>query len=501
MLKSKQIGLFLGIAVFLGILVFTNFDPGNPSITIMAAVASLMAIWWISEAIPLAATSLIPFILFPLLGICSGEEIASSYINSTIFLFLGGFLIALSMEKWALHKRIALKIILFLGGSPSKIVFGFMTAAFFLSMWISNTATAVMMLPIGLAIIYQLEEEFSKEKVHNFSVSVMLGIAYGCSIGGISTLIGTPPNLSFIRILKIIFPHSPDISFANWLIMAMPISIIMLFTAWFVLTKIYFRIPGEIKIEKNIISDEYKKLGRLAYEEKAVGIIFVFTALLWIFRVNIDLGFIKIYGWSNIFNNSAFINDGTVAVFMAIVLFLIPSKDKTKGDSLLSADVFTKIPWGIILLFGGGFALAKGFITSGLSDFIGSQFQGMKFTSPMAIMGLVSVTITFMTELTSNTATTEMILPILASVSIALDVNPMLLMMSATLSASMAFMLPVATPPNAVIFGSQRIKVSEMAKAGLLLNLTGVIVITLSVYFIGLFVFNIDLDQLPGWIK
>lgn len=501
MLKSKQIGLFLGIAAFLGIVLFADFSPSEPEITTMSAVAMLMAIWWISEAIPLASTSLVPLILFPVFGICSGEEIASSYINSTIFLFLGGFLIALSMEKWALHKRIALKIILLLGGSPAKIVLGFMVAAFFLSMWISNTATAVMMLPIGLAIIYQLEEEFSKEKVHNFTVSVMLGIAYGCSIGGISTLIGTPPNLSFVRILKIIFPRAPDISFGSWLVMALPISIIMLFSAWVVLTKIFYKVPEEIKIEKGIIRDEYKKLGRLAYEEKAVGIVFIITALLWIFRVDIDLGYFKIYGWSNLLDNFSLINDGTIAIFMAIILFLIPSKNKSAGNMLLESDVFIKVPWGIILLFGGGFALAKGFISSGLSNYIGSQFQGIELNSPLLIMAFVSGAIIFLTELTSNTATTEMILPILASVSVALGVNPMLLMMSATLSASMAFMLPVATPPNAVVFGSQRIKISEMTKAGLLLNLIGIILITLAVYFIGLFVFNINLDQLPDWSK
>lgn len=496
---KQKIGLFTGIILFLLFDFIIELNPAQPEITTMAAIALLMAVWWITEAVPLAATSLIPLILFPLLNLLPGDEIASAYMNSVIFLFLGGFLLAIAMEKWGLHKRIALRIIMVFGGTPNAIIFGFMVSAAFLSMWISNTATAVMMLPIALAIISKIENDFGDEKSKNFSRCLLLTIAYSCTLGGIATLVGTPPNLALVRITKIMFPASPDISFGKWMLLALPISIVMLFLMNILLTKFIFRLDKKVRIEKEFLRKEYHSLGKFSFEEKLITIIFSLTALLWIFRTDLDFGLFQIPGWANIFNTPAFIDDGTVAITMAFILFLIPAKDSEGKTTILDVGAFQKVPWNIILLFGGGFALATGFAETGLSDFIGNNLRHFENYSTLLLIIITAFTINFLTELTSNTATTQMILPILASVSVAIGLNPLLLMITATLSASMAFMLPVATPPNTIIFASNRIKVSEMASTGILLNLTGVIIVSLLVYFLGSVVF--DLSTFPSWIK
>ncbi|MBK9097768.1 MAG: SLC13/DASS family transporter [bacterium] len=497
MQRHKLFGYIAGTIAFISLMIVGDFDPARPQINTMSAIAALMAVLWITEAIPLATTSLIPIIFFPLTGILSTEEIASSYINSIIFLFLGGFLIAIAMEEWNLHKRIALKIIMIFGGSPSSIIFGFMAAGAFLSMWISNTATALMLLPIGMAVIQKLEAEFGNERTHNFNINILLAIAYSCSIGGIATLIGTPPNLVMVKTLEVLFPESPSISFGNWMILALPISFLMLISVGVLLTKILFKVDEKINLGREFIKLEYQQLGKLSFEERAVSIIFVLTAILWIFRSDIFLGFTTIPGWSNLLPNSELINDGTVSITMAFILFLIPSKSGKRA--LLDAAAFVKIPWGVILLFGGGFALAKGFTATGLSEFLGHQLTGLSSVSPIFIIIITATLVTFLTELTSNTALTQMILPIVASVSVAIGLNPLLLMFTATLSASMAFMLPVATPPNTIIFSGGRIKIIEMAKTGFLLNLTGIVVISLCVYFLGGLLF--DLETFPSWAK
>jgi sodium-dependent dicarboxylate transporter 2/3/5 len=493
--RHKKLGYVIGVVVFISLMIVGDFDPARPQINTMSAIAVLMAILWITEAIPLAATSLIPIIFFPLAGILTTEEIASSYINSIIFLFLGGFLIAIAMEEWNLHKRIALRIILIFGGSPASIILGFMTAGAFLSMWISNTATALMLLPIGMAVIQKLEGEFGSEKTHNFNINILLAIAYSCSIGGIATLIGTPPNLVMVKTLSVLFPESPEISFGNWMILALPISLLMLIVVSFVLTKVLFKVDKSILLGNEFIKSEYQRLGKLTFEEKVVSVVFALTAFLWIFRSDIFLGFITIPGWSNLLPTSEFINDGTVSISMAFILFLMPSKSGKR--SLLDAQSFSKVPWGVILLFGGGFALAKGFTASGLSEFLGTQLTGLSTIPPILIIIIIAALVTFLTELTSNTALTQMILPIVASVSVAIGLNPLLLMLTATLSSSMAFMLPVATPPNTIIFSGGRIRILEMAKAGFLLNIAGIIVISICVYFLGISLF--DLDKFPLW--
>ncbi|OGU54466.1 MAG: sodium:dicarboxylate symporter [Ignavibacteria bacterium RBG_13_36_8] len=484
--KTIHIG-FLLLGVFAAALVFIFFDFGieKENTELMAAIAVLVSVWWITEAIPLSATALVPLVLFPTLGILSGEATASAYVNSTIFLFMGGFIIAIAMEKWNLHKRIALNLISLFGTNPSRIILGFMIAAAFISMWISNTATAVMLLPIGLAILYKIEDEFGKKKTKTFSISLMLGIAYACSIGGIATLIGTPPNLVFQRVYSITFPNEPQILFGQWMIYGVPLSFVMLIIAWFIITKIIYPTKKDIAIDVNVIREERKKLGKMSYEEKTVLIVFILTAVLWIFRKKIEIGSFVLPGWSDLLPVPNFIDDGTVAITMGLILFIIPTRsEKTEESAILDIGAFRKIPWEIILLFGGGFALADGFVKTGLSDFIGSKFQGLAGVHPMIIILAICLTITFLTELTSNTATSQIVLPILAALAVELKIEPMLLMIPATISASMAFMMPVATPPNAIVFGSERLKVHQMAKSGFWLNIIGAMLITLFSYFL-----------------
>jgi len=441
-------------------------------------------------------------ILYPLMGILEGKATAPIYFNSTIFLFIGGFMIALTMEKWDLHKRLALLTIRTIGGGPSRIILGFMVASAFLSAWMSNTATAIMMLPIGLSIILQMEEEFGEKDTHRFSLCLMLGIAYAASMGGMATLVGTPPNLVLQRTFQLTFPKATPISFGIWMIMAVPLSVVMILTIWVVLTKLIYRPPEHLRVDPSIVNDEYKALGPMTYEEKVVAVIFIVTAVLWVFRKNLVLGFVTIPGWSNLLPTSKLIDDGTVAVVMASLLFFFPTRNpEAKTATLMDVTVFKNIPWDIVILFGGGFALAKGFQVTGLADFIGNKLQVLAGFSTVAMIGVICATLTFLTELTSNTATTQMVLPILASIAVAMKTNPLLLMIPATLSASCAFMMPVATPPNAIVFGSGRVKIGEMVKAGLLINLIGVVVITALFLLVGTAVFTIKTGVLPLWAQ
>lgn len=499
--RGRAIGLWLGFAAFVLLLIFP-VDPGNVPASRLAAVALLMAIWWVTDAIPLFATALLPLVLYPLLGIMSGHDTAPIYFNSTIVLFLGGFMIALTMEKWNLHRRIALNIIHAVGGGPARIVLGFMIAAAFLSMWISNTATAVMMVPIGLAIILQIEGEFGRDQARHLSVGLMLGIAYGATVGGLTTLVGTPPNLSFVRIFQILFPEAPPIAFGHWIVMAFPVGLIMLVAAWLMITKVFHRVPDTVNVDQEVVKVERGRLGRIAFEERAVLGVFVTTALLWVFRVDLELGFLTIPGWSRILPDPGMIDDGTIAITLASILFFIPARNRESGATrVMGPDVIPRLPWNIVLLFGGGFALAAGFQETGLAQLIGSQFEVLGNLPVFLLIVIVCMSLTFLTEFTSNTATTEMILPILASVAVVTGTHPLVLMIPATLSASCAFMMPVATPPNAIVFGSDRITVGEMARTGILLNLIGVLVIATIVFTVGLTVFDIDPAVVPDWAR
>ena len=497
--RGQLIGLWLGPLLFLLMLLF-DLEPGRPEITRMAAVALLMATWWITDAIPLFATALLPLFLFPLLGIERTGDTAPIYFNSTIVLFLGGFMIALTMEKWDVHRRIALWVIRSVGGGPARIVLGFMLASAFLSMWISNTATAIMMLPVGLAVILRMEEQFGRDRTHAFSVSIMLGIAYACSAGGIATLVGTPPNLSLQRIFQITFPDAPHISFGVWLVMALPIAAVMLALAWVLITHVFFRVPEEVTVDRAVVESEMRKLGPLGFEERAILVVFALTAVLWVFRAPLEIGAIAIPGWSALLPYGHLIDDGTIAITMAGILFFIPTRSPgAKSPTVMGPGVVLRLPWNIVLLFGGGFALAHGFQATGLARLIGDAFGGLAAVPPIFLIFVICLAMTFLTELTSNTATTEMVLPIFAAIGVSTGIHPLLLMVPATLSASCAFMMPVATPPNAVVFGSDRVKIAEMARVGIVLNFCGAVVITLIFRAVGPLLFGIEPGVLPDW--
>jgi sodium-dependent dicarboxylate transporter 2/3/5 len=495
---QRKIGLILGPVAALLILLFLDLQPDNPLVTRAAAVAVLMAIWWITEAIPIPATALLPVALFPLLGVMKGKAVAGMYFNHIIFLFIGGFIMALAMQKWNLHRRIALRIILLIGVGPKRIILGFMAATAFLSMWISNTATTMMMLPIAMAIIAKLKDTLKSKAVAKFSIGLLLGIAYSASIGGTATLIGTPPNLAFSKIFTISFPDAPDITFAGWLTFGLPFTLVFFVIAWLLLTYIFVPRGMTLAADRDVFRSEHARLGKISYEEKVVLILFVLLSLLWLFRQAITIGEFRIPGWSTILPVPEFIDDGTVAMFIAMLLFVIPSRSKGKGR-LMDWETAVKLHWGIVILFGGGFALAGGFEESGLSVWLGEQLHVFRELPTIFIVMLVCTMLTFLTELTSNTATTQMVLPILGSLAVAIGVNPLLLMVPATLSASCAFMLPVATPPNAIVFGSGEIRMQDMIRTGIILNLVGVMVITSLMYLVGVHVFDIDFSVFPEW--
>ena len=494
-----SLGFFGGIATFLAIVLFGNLDPSHPEVTYTLATALLMAIWWITEVVPLAVTSLLPVVLFPLLGVMNGKDVSSTYFNHVIFLFIGGFIVALAMQKWDLHKRIALRILMVTGVSPGRILLGFMLATSFLSMWISNTATTMMMVPILISIIVKLEDIIGKKNIDRYSIGLLLGVAYSASIGGIATLVGTPPNLSFVRIFQIMFPEAPDISFANWFIFAFPVTFIFFIIVWIYLYLLFKpKSKDWVDVNKDTFKEQYKILGKSTIEQRIVFTVFIGLAVLWLFRSDITINAFVIPGWARLFNHPEYINDGTVAIMASILLFIIPSQNQ-KGERIMDWKSAKGIPWNIVLLFGGGFALASGFKESGLSIWFGNQLSFVGEYHPFLIIMVICFVMTFLTELTSNTATTEMLLPILAGLSVSVEANPLIFMLPATLSGSMAFMLPVATPPNAIVFGSGRLKVMDMARNGLVLNLLGVIVISLATWFIGTTIFNIDPMVLPSW--
>jgi sodium-dependent dicarboxylate transporter 2/3/5 len=441
MISRQTTGFILGPLLFVLMQVLPVFP--SDSVSDMASIASLMVVLWITEALPLAATALLPLVLFPFMGITSGKEVASVYTNSTIFLFIGGFVLALSMQRWDLHTRIALRIIGWFHGSAMFMVLGFMVTAALLSMWISNTATATMLLPIGLAVYARAAENLNEVDAQKLLTAMMLGIAYSCSIGGVGTLIGTPPNLAMQRIFEISFPAAPEITFAQWLLFAFPLTVSMLVLCWGVIT---WRYTGRGFTALSFSTDELHSSANkpMTYEEKAVAAVFLLTALGWIFRKDITMGGIIIPGWSSLFESASLINDGTIAILAALVLFTIPAKDKSEHRRLADSKTIANLPWNIVLLFGGGFALARGFTVSGLSEFVGQQFLGFQDMSPVGLIAGVSTLVVFLTEVTSNTATSEMLLPLVASIAKAIEINPLLLMLPVTLSASMAFMMLIS---------------------------------------------------------
>lgn len=479
---SRNIKLILG--PFAAFIIYVSFDlsPGNPMVTKMAAVAAWMAIWWLTEAVHLAVTALLPIILLPLLGIADSKTTAYQYMDPIIFLFIGGFIIAFAIERWQLHQRIALKILMHVGTSPSRILFGIMLTSYLISMWISNTATVMMLISAVLAIIVQIEKHFKEEHhSHKMSSALLIGLAYSATIGGMATLVGTPTNMIFLREYTEKFPLNNDVNFFSWFMLAFPLSFIFLLVAFGVLKTMFIKKDTVLMLDKVYFLSAYQKLGKMSFEEKAVAIIFSITAILWFTRADIDFGAFKMSGWSNLFPNKDYLQDSTVAIVMAMLLFFIPSK-KEKGRALITWDDVTKLPFDIILLFGGGFALAKGFELSGLSTWLGSQLQFTSHTNIYIFILGMCILVTIISEFASNVACIQLMLPILLALQKTMDIHPLMLMIPATLAASLGFMLPVATAPNTIVFGSNRLRVKDMLKAGLVLDIVGIILITLTMF-------------------
>lgn len=456
----------------------------------MMAATSWIAIWWVTEAIPIAATSLLPLVLFPLLGIMGIGDTSSSYADPLILLYMGGFMIAISIEKWNLHKRIALTIIALIGTDLKMIILGFMLATAFLSMWISNTATALMMLPIGMAVVAQIGANLSGTQITQNMIgqALMLGIAYSASIGGVATIIGTPTNLVLVAVIKTFY--QVEIGFAQWMMLGFPISMGLLFVCWWYLVKFAFPLPPSLKLPggKEEIYRQIKLLGKMSTEEKRVLLVFSVVSFCWVTRSFLLQNYIP------------GIDDTVIAVGGALALFVLPASP-SKGGRLLDWKSAEKLPWGILLLFGGGLAIAGGFEQTGLAEWIGLQFVSLKNVPFWIFLFAIIAAVNFLTEITSNTASASMILPILTAVALAMGVHPFGLMVSATLAASCAFMLPVATPPNAIVFGSGYLTIPDMMRAGVWMNLLSIIFLFLMTYFLLPVIWDFDMNAFPAELK
>ena len=474
--RNQWIGLAAGLVVAVAVYLVMPSSVGHPA-RLTAATALLMGIWWMTEAIPIPATALLPLIIFPVFNSkVSMSKVGASYGSDIIFLFMGGFLLALAMQRWNLHRRIALVTVRAVGTKPVMVIGGFMIATAFLSMWVSNTATAVMMLPIGvsvLALVASLDREAPTDgdgkvdvqdvvKKTNFGTAMMLGIAYAASIGSLATIIGTPPNTLLVGYLK--EEQNIDIGFGQWMLAGLPLAIVFLIITWFILTKVLFKPEmDEIPGGRELIGSEIAKLGKFSQGELRVGIIFFAAAVSW---VSVPLI------W-----DEPIVSDAGIAMIVGVLLFLLPA-GAARGVRLLDWETAIKLPWGVLLLFGGGLALSAQFSSSGLTEYIGQQAEKLGSVPIVLLVLLITAGVIFLTELTSNTATAATFLPVAGGVALGLDLDPLLLTVPVALAATCAFMLPVATPPNAVAYGSGYVTIGTMIRGGVWLNLIGIVLIT-----------------------
>ncbi|TVQ64323.1 MAG: DASS family sodium-coupled anion symporter [Phycisphaerales bacterium] len=486
-------------------------DPGALSDAgrAVAAVGVLMAVLWVTEALPLPATALLPLVLFPVLGVMSPAAAASPFADRVIFLFMGGFMLALAMERWGLHRRIALATVLLVGTRPPMLIGGFMLATAVLSMWMSNTATTVMMLPIGVSIIgltlerlREAEHEFAFDADGNprpltgagslrFATCLMLGIAYAASIGGVGTLIGTPPNAFLAGFVR--EAYGVDIGFGQWMLVGVPLALVMLFITWLLLTRVLY--PTRIKElpgGRELIRDELRKLGPVSRAEWTVMGVFVFTALSWVLREPLTR-------WAWLADRAPGIrsvDDAAIAIVAAILLFAIPVNAR-KGVFTLNWESAVRLPWGVLLLFGGGLSLAAAVRATGVDAWIGHHVGALDTVPIIALVLIVIAVVIFLTELTSNTATAATFLPVLGGVALGIGADPLLLIVPAALAASCAFMMPVATPPNAIVFGSGHVTIGQMVRAGFWLNLISIMLITAATYALGAWALGITIGVSP----
>lgn len=500
-----RIGLGLGPALAVLLLLLPRPEGLSVDGQRVAAVAVLMAVWWMTEALPLAATALLPIVLFPALGVLPAGEATAPYANHLIFLFMGGFFIAMTLQRWGLHRRLALAVVAIVGTEARTVVLGFMLATAFLSAWISNTATTVMMLPIATAILDLIvghggptlrTEAASPPRVRRgaevdetnpLGTALMLGIAYAASIGGVATLIGTPPNAVFAAAADELLGRT--IGFLEWMLVGVPVALIMLAITWWLLVYVLHPLPrraGAATAVKEVVGGERARLGHMGRGEWTTAVVVACTALAWLLRAPKEIGAVTIPG---IATYLPLVADSTIAIAGAVVLFALPVS-LARGEFALDWESARRIPWGILLLFGGGLSLAHAFDTSGLAVWIGDRVALFGALPTIGLVAVVAVVFLLLTELTSNTATATMGMPLMAGVAAGVGTEPLLLMAAAALACSMAFMLPVATPPNAIVFGSGRVTIAQMVRTGLWLNLAGAVLISLVAYALVLAVFG-----------
>lgn len=473
-MRFKHIGLLGGPLAFAGIMLIQNSGPLSPEAWRVLALGAWTIIWWISEAVPIPVSALLPMVGFPILGVSDLKTVAAPYSDPVVYLFMGGFMIAITMEKWNLHRRIALNIVRLTGTNANGIILGFLLSTAAISMWISNTATAVMMLPIGASVIDLLTkgaQSYDKRDVRNFALCMMLVIAYGANIGGMATLIGTPPNVVFSSILRT--NHGIQVGFGQWMLIGLPFSLGMLVVTYFLLVKVLFRNRlGNFEGGRNLIQQELRNLGPISRGELLTTIVFGLTALAWIVQqpVTKALG-IHLKD-----------TDTLIAMTAAVILFIIPV-DRRNDIRLLEWRDTEKLPWGILLLFGGGLALAAALKEVGLIDLIGDQFKDAQLAGFWIILGLAAVSL-YLTEIMSNVALVTVLVPVVGAIAVGVGMNPLYPCIPVTLAASCAFMLPMSTPPNAIVFASGHLTIPQMMKAGFWLNLAAIGLIALLAEFL-----------------
>jgi solute carrier family 13 (sodium-dependent dicarboxylate transporter), member 2/3/5 len=478
------LGPLLGVAMLLA----PAPEAVSPEAWRTAAIGAWMAVWWVTEAVPLPATALLPVVLFPPLGILSLRAATSPYANPLIFLFLGGFVLALAMERWGLHRRVALLTVRAVGTRPDRLVLGLMIAAAGVSMWVSNTATAVMMMPIGLSVILLVrpDAEYGAGRPvdFNFAVCVMLGIAYACSIGGLATLIGTPPNALLAGFMLETYGYS--IGFAEWLAIGLPLVVVTLPATWLLLTRVAFPIRiREIPGGREAIDAEHASLGGMSRGEWSVAAVFALAATLWVSRPFLE-------------GTIPGLSDAGIAVAAALLLFVLPAE--RGGRRVMDWQTAERLPWGVLLLFGGGLALAEAVTATGLAEWIAAALPVSAGTPAVALVLLVAVVVILLTELTSNTATAAAFLPLVAAIAIGIGENPLMLAVPAALAASCAFMMPVATPPNAIVYGSGYVTIAQMIRAGAWLNALFAVAITVLMYAVVGAVLDVTPGVVPDWV-
>ena len=489
-LNVRQIGLLGGLIFSLLALQFEPPEGLSDDGWLVLVIAIWMAIWWMTEAVPIAVTALVPLVLFPILNLGTIKSVGSSYASKAVFLTLGGFIIGLAIQRWNLHIRIAMETVKRVGTEPRSVIGGFMVASAFLSMWITNTATTVMMLPIALSVALLLEREGDGDVASKsaFGTALMLGLAYSASIGGMMTLVGTSTNVMFKGYFE--QNYGLEIDFLDWMMVGVPIGIILLAIVWWMLTFVLF--PCEMIGHKgigNIIDKKLDDLGKMSSAEIRTLLVFLLTAFLWIGKSVIEP-----------FLGEVVLNDASIAIFGAILLFVIPV-DWRAGIFLLQWSDTKDVPWGILLLLGGGLALAGAMNSFGVADWIGSKITQFDDIPAWLLVLLTVMLIIFLSELMSNVATLTAFLPIIVAVAIGFGENPLLLALPAAFAASCAFMLPIATPPNAIVFGSGLLSIPQMAKTGFLLNIIAIFALTIMCYVLGMVIFEVELGVLPAWVQ